>query len=444
MVQCHRLTAYATKDTGNQHSIYKMKIRDAVAAGILHLSQNRLRAGLSILGIFIGIASVLCMMAIGDGAKLLIAKDLEKLGGTNQVQLWTRSTIWKRGRLVRTNERYTLEDAHAIEAECPDVLFALPKNERFRPHLVSSQYGSQPSPHFEGVTADYALGMQWEIREGRFLSESDVENATQVCVLGTNIANELFGDFSAIGQEVKVRFSWRLPSVRLRVVGVMKVKGSSLSSWRSLDDTVCVPLTTRQQRLVGNPYVDRLVLFFKKDADVYSIIDSVKHVLRKRHRGKDDFIGYWIPKGNIQRLAHTQRMIKIALGSIASFSLFVGGIGIMNMCLVSVGEKTREIGLRKSVGARRVHIFWQFLTESICLCFCGSIFGIAGGWFAAHGMAKLAVRIVPILLEWPVVLSGHWILISVIFSVFMGIGFGVYPAMRAARLSPIDALRAEN
>ena len=421
-----------------------MKIRDVVATGILHLSQNRLRAGLSILGIFIGIASVLCMMAIGDGAKRLITKDLEKLGGTNQVQLWTRSTIWQRGRLVCTTERYTLEDAKAIEAECPNVLFALPKNERFRPHLVSSQYGSQPSPHLEGVTADYALGMHWEIQEGRFLSENDIENATQVCVLGANIAGELFGDFSAIGQEVKVRFSWRLPSVRLRVVGVMKAKGSSLSSWRSLDDTVCVPLTTRQQRIFRNPYVDRLVLFFKKDADVYSIIDSAKDVLRKRHRGKDDFIRYWIPKGNIQRLAHTQRMIKIALGSIASFSLFVGGIGIMNMCLVSVGEKTREIGLRKSVGARQVHIFWQFLAESICLCFCGSILGIAGGWFAAHGMAKLAVRIVPILPEWPVVLSGHWILISVIFSIFMGIGFGVYPAMRAARLSPIDALRAEN
>ena len=116
----------------------------------------------------------------------------------------------------------------------------------------------------------------------------------------------------------------------------------------------------------------------------------------------------------------------------------------MNMCFVSVGEKTRRVGLRKSVGARRVHIFWQFLTESICLCFCGSILGIVGGWLAAHGMAKLAVHIVPILPEWPVVLSGHWVLISVIFSIFMGIGFGIYPAMRAARLSPIDALRAEN
>ncbi len=422
-----------------------MKIRDVVVAGILHLSQNRLRAGLSILGILIGIASVLCMMAIGDGAKRLIVKDLEKLGGANQVQLWTRSTVWKQRRLVRrTAERYTLADAHAIEAECPDVLFVLPKNERFRPHFISSQYGSQPSPHLEGVTADYALGMHWEVHEGRFLSENDIENATQVCVLGASVASELFRETFPIGQEVKVRFSWRLPSVRLRVVGVMKAKGRSLSSWRSLDDTVCVPLTTRQQRIFHNPYVERLILFFEKDADVYSVIDSAKEVLRKRHRGKDDFIGYWIPEGNVQRLAHTQKMIKIALGSIASFSLFVGGIGIMNMCLVSVGEKTREIGLRKSVGARWIHIFWQFLTESICLCFCGSIFGIAGGWMTAHGMAKLAVRIVPILPEWPVVLSLPWILICVIFSVFMGVSFGVYPAMRAARLSPIDALRAEN
>ena len=335
-----------------------MGIRDAIVAGILHLSQNRLRAGLSILGIFIGIASVLCMMAIGDGAKLLIAKDLEKLGGANQIQLWTRSTIWKQRRPVRrTTERYTLEDVHAIEAECPNVLFVLPKNEVFRPHLVSSRYSSQPSPHLEGVTADYALGMNWEIQEGRFLSESDIENATQVCVLGASITSELFGDISAIGQEVKVRFSWQNPSIRLRVVGVMKAKGSSFISWRSLDNTVCIPLTTRQQRIFRNPYIDRLILFFKKDADVYNIIDSVKQVLRRRHRGKDDFIGYWIPKGNIQRLAHTQKVIKIALGSIASFSLFVGGIGIMNMCLVSVGEKTREIGLRKSVGAKRSHIF---------------------------------------------------------------------------------------
>ena len=402
-----------------------MKLRDAIAAGIAHLAQNRLRAGLSILGIFIGIASVLCMMAIGDGAKLLIAQDIEKLGGANQVRLWTRSYIWKNRRFFRrTTERYTLEDVHAIEAECPKVLFVLPKNEGYRP-LITSADGSQVRHTLEGVTPDYARCLHWEVRAGRFLSESDIEDAKQVCVLGADTATELFGEAAALGKEVKIRYYWRQPPVRMRVVGVMETKGSSINSWYSLDETVCIPLTTHQQRMSGTRYIEDLLIFFQKDADAYNILDSVKDVLRKRHRGKDDFIGYWVPKRSARRLERIEKMIKIALGSVAGFSLFVSGIGIMNICLVSVGEKTREIGLRKSVGAKRIHIFWQFLTESICLCFCGGVLGIAGGWVAAQGMARLAVRIVPIVPEWPVVLSLPWILTAVVFSLIMGISFGV-------------------
>ncbi|RKU13103.1 hypothetical protein C6503_16265 [Candidatus Poribacteria bacterium] len=421
-----------------------MKLRDAITAGIAHLARNKLRAGLSILGIFIGIASVLCMIAIGDGAKLIIAQDIEKLGGTNQVQFWTRTSIWKHRRFVRrTTERYTLEDARAIEAECPNVLFVLPKHEGYET-FVTSRDGRQARPLLEGVTADYAIGMHWDLHTGRFLSEGDIEDAKQVCVLGAETATELFGDASPLGQEVKIRYHWRQAPVRLRVVGVMKTKGRSLNIWYCLDDAICVPLTTYQQRIAGTRYVEDLVVFFEKGTDIDGIIDSVKHVLRKRHRGKDDFIGLWIPKRTTKQLDHIERVIKITLGSIAGFSLFVSGIGIMNICLVSVGEKTREIGLRKSVGAKQIHIFYQFLTESICLCLCGGVLGIAGGWGAAQGMARLAVRIVQIVPEWPVVLSLPWILTSVIFSVFMGISFGVYPAMQAARLSPIDALRTEN
>ena len=421
-----------------------MKFHDAIRAGIAHLAQNKLRAGLSILGIFIGIASVLCMMAIGDGAKLIIARDIETLGGANQVQLWTRTSIWKRRRFVRrTTERYTLEDALAIEAECPDVLYVLPKHEGYST-FVTARNGNQARPLLEGVTADYALGMKWELQAGRFLSEGDIENAKQVCVLGADTATELFGKDSPLGQEVKIRYYWRQKEVRVRVVGVMKAKGRSLNIWYSLDDAICVPLTTYQQRLTGTRYVEDLVVFFKKDADIDAMIDTVKHILRKRHRGKDDFIGYWVPKWTARRLEHIEKVIKITLGSIAGFSLFVSGIGIMNICLVSVGEKTREIGLRKSIGAKRIHIFLQFLTESICLCLCGGVLGVAGGWVAAQGMTRLAVRIVKVVPEWPVVLSLPWITTSVIFSIFMGITFGVYPAMQAARLSPIDAIRTEN
>ena len=421
-----------------------MKFRAAITAGIAHLVQNKLRAGLSILGIFIGIASVLCMIAIGDGAKLLIAQDIETLGGANQVQFWTRTSIWKRHRLVRrTTERYTLEDAYAIEAECPNVLYVLPKHEGYTT-FVTARNGSQARPLLEGVTADYAHGMRWELQTGRFLVEGDIENAKQVCVLGADTATELFGEESPIGQEVKVRYHWRGAMVRLRVVGVMKKKGRSLSIWYSLDDALCVPLTTYQQRITGTRYLEDMVVFFEKGTEIDSIVDSVKQILRKRHRGKDDFIGLWIAKRTARRLDHIEKVIKITLGSIAGFSLFVSGIGIMNICLVSVGEKTREVGLRKSVGAKQIHIFYQFLTESISLCLCGAVLGIAGGWLAAQGMAQLAVRIVRVVPEWPVVLSLPWMLTSVIFSIVMGITFGVYPAILAAQLSPIEALRTEN
>lgn len=419
-----------------------MKLPDAFATGFAHLSQNRLRAGLSILGILIGIASVLCMMAIGDGAKKIIADDIDTLGGANQFQFVTRTAIYRNGRFVRrTRERLNVGDARAIEAECPDVLFVLPKNERYRVLFTSSQ-GGEARAILEGVTADYDWGMRWNAQEGRFLSEGDVDAATQVCVLGAQVALNLFGAESPLGQEVKIRYAWNRP-VRCRVVGVMAPRGRNLRTAWSLDDVVCIPLSTYRQRVSGRDYVERLTVFFKAGADIDAVIASARAVIRKRHHNRDEFAYSWTARWTIKRLTHIEKVIKIALGSIAGFSLFVSGIGIMNICLVSVGEKTREIGLRKSVGAKRSDIFWQFLTESVCLCLCGGISGIGCGWLAAHGMAQLAVRIVPIVPKWPVVLSGLWILSSVIFSIFMGISFGVYPAMRAARLTPIEALRTE-
>ena len=371
-----------------------MKPRDAVAAGIAHLAQNRLRAGLSILGIFIGIAGVLCMMAIGDGAKKIIADGLETLGGIDQVQLRNLYGVYRRGRWHRITERLKYDDALAIETEVPNVRYVLPKNERYR-ILITTQAGGQSRPILEGVTANYALGMHWRIQSGRFISESDVTQALQVCVLGSNVAIELFGETSPIGKEVKIKYHyWQRASMRARVVGVMAVKGRAVNSTWSLDEVVCVPLTTHQQRISGYDYVERITIFTEKDVDMSAIIAAARAVIRKKHRNRDDFVRHWVPTGDVKRLEHIQKVIKIALGGIAGFSLFVGGIGIMNMCLISVGEKTREIGLRKSVGARRIDIFYQFLTESICLCFCGGALGIVGGWVAAprYGTARRSHR----------------------------------------------------
>ena len=382
------------------------------------------------------------MMAIGDGTQKIIADDLEKLGGTNQVRFWASPYIYRRGKPRKpTTERYTFEDAHAIEAECPNVLFVLPENYRSR-RWVTTGHGTRTRGYIAGVTEGYAKGIHWDVQHGRFLSENDIDNALQVCVIGSNAARELFGEVSPTGKEVKIQRS-RNRSVRLHVVGVMSPKGRILSDPRPRDDSLYIPLTTSQQRFSGNSHVESLNIFFQKGTDVYNVVESVKRVLRKRHRGIDNFIKYWIPQFRVRRLDHIKNVIKIALGGIASFSLFVSGIGIMNICLVSVGEKTREIGLRKAVGARRIDIFYQFLTESMSLCFCGSLLGIAGGWLFAHGMARVAVRILPIVEGWPVVLSVRWMVISVLFSIFMGIIFGVYPAIRASRMSPIDALRTD-
>lgn len=418
-----------------------MKFYDALVAGIHHIQRNKLRAGLSILGILIGIASVLCMMAIGDGAKKIIADDLEKLGGFNQVHFWARPYTYHRGKRKKAIEKLTFEDADAIESECPDLLYVLPQNRKY-PKWVTSRRKGGISATIEGVTEEYADGIRWRLQYGRFLSENDIHNAIQVCVLGANIATELFGDTSPLGQEMKIR-SGRRGWVRFIVVGVMTPRGMSINRGISMDNIVFVPLTTRQQRLTGEDYVERIIVFFQKETDVSSVIKNVKRVIRKRHRGTDRFMGVWYPIFRMRYLERIEKIIKIALGGIAGFSLFVSGIGIMNICFVSVGEKTREIGLRKSIGARRIDIFYQFLTESISLCLCGTIFGIAGGWLFAHGMARVAVRILPIVEVWPVVLSIRWMVISVLFSIFMGIIFGVYPAIRASRMSPIDALRTD-
>ena len=423
-----------------------MTLFEIFTTGTAPLVENKLRSGLSILGIFIGIASVLCMIALGDGAKKLIADDIDKLGGEN---LFTYSTVFfinKRGRYVPTRERFNMEDVYAIEAECPQVLSVLPTNQPLS-RCIKTRSGDTKYSFITGVTDIYAEWMRWEVQTGRFFLASDIDNATHVCVLGHQAAIDLFDTDDPIGQELRVCLERSYAStstfVRFRIIGVMAPRGRNFMNGYSLDDFICVPLSSALKRLGGHGHIGEMTVFFTPGADVDEVIESTRAVIRKRHRNTDAFAEHWAVKWTLDRMEHFENVMKIGLVGIAGFSLFVGGIGIMNMCLVSVGEKTREIGLRKSVGARRVDIFYQFLTESICLCFCGGALGVAGGWLAAHGMARLAVRIVPVVPDWPVVLSGHWILISVIFSMLMGVGFGVYPAIRAARLSPIDALRTE-
>jgi len=423
-----------------------MRFIEALSIAIKALLTNKLRSFFTMLGILIGIASVLAMIAIGDGAKQLIIQDIEKIGGLNVFTLYRPPYKWVRNRLVpnRSREHFNYADALAIEAECPSVKVVAPRIPASTRVLMQTTNGSNLRASYHGVNETYTEAMHWTLRDGRFISEEDVEDAQKNVVLGANVAKELFGDTSPIGKEIKIgRKRHTRQTERFIVIGILMPRGRSFRFGGSFDDQVFIPITTVQQRFTGNKRIPHIVVHAYAVEAVSKAIEEVKAVIRKRHRKEDDFFGIFDPRIGMAKLSKISTVLKIALGSIAGFALFVSGIGIMNICLVSVGEKTREIGLRKSVGAKRLHIFWQFLTESICLCLCGGVLGIAGGWLAAHGMASVAVRILPIVPEWPVVLSVPWIAISVLFSIFMGIIFGIYPAVQASRMSPMDALRTD-
>ena len=342
----------------------------------------------------------------------------------------------------------------AIEAECPSVKAVNPRIPEWRGALIEAAGGVQTRAGYNGVDATYHTSMDWDIQEGRFITDEDVENASTICVLGHEVATSLFGNKSPLGQEIKIargdgrydrwgRRDKKRFTERFTVVGTMKPRGRSLRFGWSYDNLVFMPLSTTQKRFTGDDRVQDIVVYANTVEDVPKAIEEVKAVIRKRHRNQDDFIGIFDMRQGMAQLEKISRVIKIALGSIAGFSLLVGGIGIMNMMLVAVTERTREIGLRKALGATRFDILIQFLMEAVVMCGLGGLIGIALGVFAGQGMALLAVKIAKIVPEWPSVISTEWVLVSISFSALIGISFGLYPAIKASSLSPIEALRTD-
>ncbi len=434
-----------------------MRIGEGFSVGFTAIHMNKMRSLLTMLGIVIGIASVLAMIAIGDGAKMIVLQDAQKIGGANQVTLYRSGHIRKGNRWVRnrSNEYFEYGDVLAIEAECPSVEGVIPRIPQWRGVLVQAEGGAEKRTTYEGITPFYQIGMNWEPARGRFITEEDVANRTKVCVLGSEVASELFSNQDPVGKTIKIarsagnRFrrgaqrSQDRSMERFTIVGIMKPRGRSLRFGWNLDDRVLLPLTTVQERFTGNDRVTMISVQAKHIDLVDQVKEEVKAVIRQRHRNQDNFFNIWEMKKGMEQLLKISRIIKIVLGVIAGFSLLVGGIGIMNMMLVSVTERTREIGLRKAIGAKRRDILFQFLVEAIAMCSVGGVLGIGVGVAAGYGMANIAVNIVKIVPEWPAVISTQWMIISVAFSAMIGIIFGVYPAVKAAQLSPIEALRTE-
>ncbi len=424
-----------------------MRFVEGIAIGIKALSLNKLRSLLTTLGIVIGIAAVLAMIAIGDGAKQIIIQDLEKIGGMNTFTLLRINRKRARGRWVtfHSREHFNYGDVLAIAAECPSVSVVSPRIPQWTRVLMQAPDGTHTRAGYNGVDATYTAAMDWDLQAGRFISEEDVENATKVAVLGANVAAELFGAASPLGKEIKISRAsgqYRHQRERFTVIGTLVPRGRSLKFGFSFDDLAFLPVTTVQQRFTGNDRIPQIAVQAHTVADMPKAIEEVKTVVQKRHRN-EEFFGTFDVRGGVRQLSKISTIIKLALGSIAGFSLLVGGIGIMNMMLVAVGERTREIGLRKALGAKRSDILLQFLSEAVMMCGVGGVLGVGCGFVFSKAMAHLAVRIVEIVPEWPAVLSLQWVLISVSFSALLGICFGVYPAIKAMRLSPIEALRAE-
>jgi putative ABC transport system permease protein len=278
--------------------------------------------------------------------------------------------------------------------------------------------------------------MKWDTSKGRFISDADIEYATSVCAIGQAVVDELFGDDDPIGSEVKIN------GQRFTVVGVMETRGRSLRYGFNLDETLFIPLTTAQQRFTGNKYVNGISVQAKTPELVPRTMAEATAILKGRHKGEVFFDTRDVASG-LDFVLKINKIIKILLTGVAGFSLIIGGIGIMNIMLVSVAERTREIGLRKAIGARPIDILVQFLIEAVLLCALGGLIGLLVGFLFGAGVAWIVTSFITKTISWPSTLPLFWAIVSVGFSAVIGIFFGLYPAVRAASLPPVEALRME-
>lgn len=394
------------------------------------LRMNRLRTGLTMLGMVIGVAAVVLMLSIGQGAQTKINQSIETMGSNLFIVLpgaTSSGGLTFGSGSVRT---LTINDSIAV-AELPSVRATGP--------VISGtaqlNYGARNwSTMIAGTTPDYFMIGNWEMAEGTVFSESDVRSATRVAVLGAVTAEKLFGTTNPVGKTV------RITNRPFLVVGVLATKGQSLSG-RDQDDNVLIPITTSERQITGNQFPGsiRYMMVQGESAEMMDEAEiDITQLLRQRHRlsegAENDFT-----VRNLTAIADvatgTARIMSIVLGAIASISLLVGGIGIMNIMLVSVTERTREIGIRMAIGANRRAILLQFLLEAMMICFMGGMMGVLLGISGAWLVSKLVDMLIVITLG--------MILLAFAFASGVGIFFGFYPARKAASLKPVDALRYE-
>ena len=407
-----------------------MRFLDIQKMAIHALGKNKIQTALTMLGIVIGVSAVIAMVSLGQGAQKLVEEQVAGMG-TNVLQVQGQGN-WYGGARGADDQSQALTEAdvEAIKNEVPTVARATP--------IVGAQgqfiFGNQNwSSRIEGSNETYLTIRGWKITQGEFFTESDVRSAARVVVLGKTIADTLFPGGDAIGQTIRIR---NLP---YRVIGVLAPKGQSTSG-QDQDNTAIMPFTTIQKKMAEKqvPRIQRITVSAVSADATSAAKDQITNLLRERHELRpgqaDDFRVNNITEA-AEAAEQTTAVMTLLLGSIAAVSLLVGGIGIMNIMLVSVTERTREIGIRMAIGSRGSYIRLQFLAESVILCMVGGIIGVAGGVGTSLGIARL--------MGWPSFISPEATTIAFLFSAVTGIFFGYYPAHKAASLDPIEALRYE-
>lgn len=406
-----------------------------ISVAIRALGRNKMRATLTVLGVVIGIAAVTTMVSIGTSAGQLIQNELQSLG-TNFLFVTARSE--RRNGVRQTTPSLTESDAIAIRNELDSVLAVSPLVAAGKP-VVRGNNNWQPQEEF-GVGVDYLTIRAWKLQAGGFFQPSDIQSGTRVCVIGYTLVKELFQTTNPLGESI------RIGNIPFTVIGVLEKKGAGLTG-DDQDNVLLMPYTTVKRRIQGSSFDDVNAIFVAAKAPnlVATATREIQQLLKDRHGiANGEKLDFEVHSSEeIGKLMGTiTGMMTALLASIAGISLLVGGVGIMNIMLVSVTERTREIGIRMAVGARGRDILVQFLIESVVLsCFGGAI-GMALGIGASVGFTKLINELSPGS-DWPVVVSIPAAIVAMVFAAIVGMVFGLYPAWRASRLDPIDALRYE-
>jgi macrolide transport system ATP-binding/permease protein len=396
--------------------------------GLKTLAANKVRTGLSMLGILIGVAAVVTMMALGAGAQASMEKELSSLGSN---LLSVRAGSVRVGGVAQeagATTRLTVDDGEDLRHKISGIKSVSPA---IRGRGQVTYLNNNWSTQLRGATADFAKMRDYEPDLGRFFTDAENMQRSRVAVIGVTVVREVFGDVNPIGEMIKIN------KVPFQVIGVLPKKGSD--SWQDQDDLIVIPVYTAMYRLLGKNYVDSLDVEFKTPESMEGAEEKIIEILNVRHRVpealREDAFQTFNMADLQKAVAKTNGVMTLLLSSIAAISLFVGGIGIMNIMLVSVTERTREIGLRKAIGARRRDILLQFLAESIVVSFVGGLIGVVLAWILTQILASI--------IGWPMAISFSAVAMAFSFSAGIGLVFGVYPARKASLLNPIEALRNE-